>query len=422
MTVFLIRAVISTLLLSAGWKVYGQWSAARILRSSTGIADLQQAIRSDPDEPELHFRVGILHRDQLQYLNLAESRKHLETAVRLNPHNWQYWLELGRSYEFLALEAEAERAYLKAVELNPKSAAYRWRMGNFYLRVNKLSATIQHFKDAMGLDPSLRRSSLAMLWDAGVTSEPIENIWPDDAEARLMMVEFLVSRFGDGARRPPWDLLQRKWDKLLKAPPYPSIKQGAFYVQFLLNQNRYEEARTEWVRLADKNNIQDEAFQSRRNAIWNGDFETPIAGAAVDWRYATSDAYTIVQAQTEGVGSSTALRIAFRGKANLDFQDLKQQAIVERGKSYEFSYQFQCQEISTEQGVYFQILDGLKGTLLLETNGMRGSAPWTSFSGTFGVPPTTDVVLIELRRRPSRQIDNLIRGTLWLDSVALKPK
>ena len=271
----LTRLSLSLLLFAAGWETYSQWQALRIWRTMTSIEDLREAIKYDPEEPDYYFQLGVLHRDQLEYLDLPASRKYLERALDLNPHNWRFWLEMGRCYEFSSLAQDAERAYLKATTLNPRSPTYRWRLAHFYLRIKNLQASLDQFKTAITLDPSYRETSLAALWKAGIPSDPIETLWPADLESQLILLTFLVEKSdkGDEGRKPAPDLLKKRWDRLLGSPDSPSLPQAVFYIEHLMRRGQHEEARIEWIRLAGRNGVEDQAFQSRGNHIWNGSFE-----------------------------------------------------------------------------------------------------------------------------------------------------
>jgi hypothetical protein len=39
----------------------------------------------------------------------------------------------------------------------------------------------------------------------------------------------------------------------------------------------------------------------------------------------------------------------------------------------------------------------------------------------FVAPPGTGLVIIRLTRKPSLKFDNLLRGTLWIDQVSIRP-
>ncbi len=98
MTWVLGRVLFSLLLLAVGWKVFYQFAAVQVFLNIPGVEGAQEAIRWDPDGPAYSFQLGLMHRDDLKYLDLVGSRTYFERAVELNPHFWEYWLDLGRSY------------------------------------------------------------------------------------------------------------------------------------------------------------------------------------------------------------------------------------------------------------------------------------------------------------------------------------
>ena len=202
--IWLVRTLLSLLFLGAGWEVYYQWRALEISISASELQDLHEAIRSDPEAPDYYFQLGLIHRDEPEHLDLSASRNYLEKALALNPHNWRYWLEAARCYEFSSLPAEAENAYLKAVSLNPRSAAYRWRLANFYLRSRKLPEALEQLNLTIDLDSSYRLPTLALLWKAEFESGQIETIWPGDLESQLILLSYLVTESAqEGGRRQP---------------------------------------------------------------------------------------------------------------------------------------------------------------------------------------------------------------------------
>lgn len=414
-----IRILLSLLLLVVGWEVYGQWRALQISRAATGVEAIHEAIRYDPEEPDYYFQLGILYRDQLEYLDLSASRKYLERALDLNPHNWRYWLEIGRCYELLDLLKDAEKAYVEATALNPRSAAYRWRLAHFYLRTKNLPASLEQPRTAMKLDPSYRQTSLAVLWKAGVETDSIEAIWPRDLESQLLLLRFLVekSKHDGEERQPTTDLLGRRWNELLGSPGDLSIARAIFYIDYLMSQQRHQEARLQWIRLARRNGMEDRSFQNKENFIWNGNFENPVTSTGLDWKLSPAQAFTIVQSEKEGLQSSTALRIRFHGTENIDFHGLKQQVLVQPGRVYEFSFHARSQRISSEQGLYFQVVAASTGKLLAETEPILGTTSWKHYSAPFRVPAKSHRISVALRRRRSRRIDGSLRGSVWLDEV-----
>jgi len=412
------RVLLSLLILAAGSKVFCSLVALQIARAVPGPFGLNEAIRWDPQGPEYFFELGVLYRDQLESQDLPAARRSFETALNLNPYDWQSWLELGRAYEVSGLSQQAETAYLKAVGLNPRSSSYHWRVANFYIRTGDLEKSYGYLQTALAINPSYRKIGLALLWNAGVAPQEIDRVWPNDTESRLLLLDFLVKN--QGGDHPTADFVDQQWARLLAGEHPPAVTQGVFYPQHLVKTGRYREARIHWIRLAEKNSLLDGPYARKENFLWNGRFEMPFSKAPFDWRVPAPGRFSIARTPKEGVDGTPGLRLDFPGAENIDFRGIQQQVLVEPGQTYEFFFDARSASISTEQGLYFQILDSATGGSLLETEQVLGTTSWKRYSSSFRVGAGTNLLLVVQRRRPSRRIDNLLRGSVWFDTVILR--
>jgi len=399
------RIMLVLMLLGAGWRMVHQLVAFEIARLYPTIEPLRQAIEWDPEGPDAYYLLGRIYANSPQQRDLELARRHLENATKLNPLNWWYWMELAEVYEISGMQPEAEEAYLKAMEINPREADYRWRFANFYLRERELSKALPEFEKAIELEPrEYLETTLALLSKAGVSNDEILGIWPEDKYARLVLMRFLVGR-----EAVDQELLKRQWRKLFEGSAIPTVVEGEFYIRYLLNQERFGEAKQEWIRLNGE-----DAFES---LVWNGEFELPMTGRVLDWK---SDSRRVHPAEEQGGTRDNAeslVRIEFEGKENLNFSGLRQLVIIDEGGDYEFSFRARSEGISTEQGLYFEVV---AGSVLLQTEQILGNTPWTEYSNRFKVPKDQSLVTVRLRRRPSKRIENKLRGTLWLDWVRLE--
>ena len=400
----LARLMSVLLLLFAGWRVFCQLAALEISRLYPTVEGFEQAVRWDPQGPEYHYRLGLIHRDNPEHRDLERSSRYVERATQLSPHTWWYWLELGKSYGVAAESTRAERAYLQAVELNPKDPEYRWTLANFYLREGRLDEALPQFEQTLALNRTdYIQGTLALLWKAGFASDDVLSVWPKDKESRLVLVGFLVEQSKLQALSTPQmtSLIDQQWHELLASPNHPTLVEGEFYVRYLMEKKRFREVRRAWVRLNRR-----DAFETR---IWNGQFGLPLSGRVLGWRRDTS---RITRNEETKV-----LRIEFDGTENVSFNGLQQIVVVEPREKYEFSFRARSEELSTEQGLYFEVVSG---SVLLQTKPVLGTTPWTVYSGRFELPGDTQLVTVRLRRRPSRRIDNKFSGVLWLDWVKME--
>ncbi len=414
----LLRLMIPVLLLAAGWRVFHRLEAEESSRPEEGLQGLERAIRWDPTAPRHHFLMGISLRDLPQFHDPARAREHLERAAGLNPYSWRYRLELARLYELTGRVEEAAGALEKAVELNPRSGPYRWRLANVYLRNDSLTRALPELAAAIEADRSLFQPALDLLLKAGGSFEQADAIWPADRDARLQLLRLACAKGDPAQGGAPLAFLREQWRRLEEAPEPPTVQEGAFYLEHLLRRKAFAQARQRWIELARRNGIEDPSFRAGRNLVWNGDFERPLTQGPLDWRLASSTAYSIELAEGEGFQGSTALRIDFKGLENLNFSGVGQQVVVEPGLEYELGFRLRSEDLTSEQGIYLEVVEAGGSRRLLETEPVLGTTSWTAYGGKLYLSEGS-TVWIRLRRKPSQRIDNLLRGRLWLDDVRL---
>jgi len=78
------------------------------------IAQLRQAVETDPEDPEIQTHYGRL---QLLAMDYAEAEPHLERAVALSPDDPQVWLDLASLYQKGGDVLRAAQARARAAEL-----------------------------------------------------------------------------------------------------------------------------------------------------------------------------------------------------------------------------------------------------------------------------------------------------------------
>jgi len=138
------------------------------------IEVLNQAIALDPDLAEAHFRLGIAYaliemRDASEIIGdgnsiatnekprsvqaferAAEAYKKLIAA---NKEDHAAYFNLGRAYNKLNEDEDAEAAFRKAVELHPEDTEYQTALGEILIKLAKYREAIPPLKKAIELDP-----------------------------------------------------------------------------------------------------------------------------------------------------------------------------------------------------------------------------------------------------------------------------
>ena len=452
----LLRVLLLVAMALSGWQVLQRSQALDLASPRNGVVGLQQAAERDPNYSRAQFLLGIVRRDLPGSEDLDAAARHFAQAVGLNPYSWRYRLEQSRALELAGSLEEAQEALTEAVRLNPRSGAYRWRLANFQLRHGSQESAVQEIGAAIALDPSLQPPALAILLKLGLGFGPIEEIWPTDRSSRLRLLRGLcmaasprlidaagskstieaaesapnieaadsVPNFEAAGPVPAGEeagVSRTLWNHLLASDPPLSMNEGRFYLQYLLDNGQSAAAREAWLELANGNELHDSEFESGGNAVWNGDFEHPLQGRPQGWTLGRSDHFRAKLVRNEGVDGSTALRIEFLGKENLSFAAVSQNLVVEPGMKYQLTAQVRAEEISTDEGLFLELLEKSSGRVLFSTDPVRGTQDWKEELGVIQISDTEEGLVFRLRRRPSRMLDNKIRGKIWLDKVSLEP-
>ncbi|HCF56797.1 MAG TPA: hypothetical protein DFS52_02215 [Myxococcales bacterium] len=156
------------------------------------VAEYQEAIELEPDYPDAHLNLGLTYadlgqvepamkelqlaislnpRDALPRQELAElcmdegdyrsAIAQLKEVVRLEPDTFEAYLDLGICYAQKGFYAEAERAYLRAQELNEGDLLLNYNLAALYALWNKPKEALEHLGKALASDGAKVRDWLA---------------------------------------------------------------------------------------------------------------------------------------------------------------------------------------------------------------------------------------------------------------------
>ncbi len=145
----------------------------------------------------------------------------------------------------------------------------------------------------------------------------------------------------------------------------------------------------------------------------NARFQEAPSGTPFDWTLAARAGVEFIRRD--------GLEVHFLGQENVSAAGLGQITAVEPGR-YRFSAEVSADNITTDEGTFFQITDAENGGRLnLETQPMLANRSRAWISMDFTVPAGTRIVQIGLTRRPSLKFDNKLAGTLHIYRISLVP-
>jgi len=183
------------------------------------------------------------------------------------------------------------------------------------------------------------------------------------------------------------------------------------FCELLIHQKMLEEATEVW-----------EAWTGRPpEGAYNGGFEEEPLQSAFGWRLRAPSGVQVRRTSEFPYAGRYALHIEFSGKANVDFHHVSQIVPVLGGRAYRLSFAQRGENLTTDQGVFLQVLGRDCRGLLAEGEAIQGSLPWREEILEIQVPEGCHALMLRIRRVESLKFDNKISGDYWLDEVELIP-
>ena len=148
--------------------------------------------------------IGAVYRDAGDYASAAE---YYRLATKESPDFDLAYNSLGSSLSRLGRDSEAERALLKALEINPGLASAQSNLGLVYLRKGRVDEARRRLLDATRLDPTLKAAwdNLArlgiMTQDAAIARTALERVIALDPGDAFAHWNLAIVYGGDPERR-----------------------------------------------------------------------------------------------------------------------------------------------------------------------------------------------------------------------------
>jgi len=375
----------------------------------------KKAAELEPGNASYWLHLGVYHETVLfpsdERRALAEFRK----AALANPHSAEVWLHIARASENSGDPAAARAAYQKARLCHPISAVVAWRYGSFLIRQADLPEAYPEIRRSIQADPSLTLSAISQFWEAGQDARQIlDGLEPVSARVYFTALQFFISQ-----RQA--DATLAVWHRILDRRLTFEMQQAVPLVNELIRQDRIDDAVLTWREALLATHWPVDA-QTAGSLIFDGKFEHDTLNGGFAWRMnPTSGAQYAFDGGVTHSGARS-LRVTFNGSANPDFAQIQQYVAVEPARRYRFSAFLRAAGITTESGVGFEVEDARDPHVLNQfTPALTGSHPWTAAEVEFTTGPSTRLLLISLRRKPSQRLDNKLSGTVWVDDVTLAP-
>ena len=384
------------ILIGAGILVYrtgNLFIAAWITRNGTlDPAIYERAIRYDPKNADYHFILAQIYNHSTPYLNPLRAQQEYEAAARLNPDRANHWGELSKYYEQAGDTARSRQAMQMALEKDPHYAQTHWAAANLYLRLGDLQPADLELRQTADLDVSYLEQVLDLGWHFYQNPRKIMDTYvPNTKDANLIALNYFVARRDQDGAALAWDRLRTF--KTTTRERFP-------YVDHLVSIGMPQAA---WEIFSSNNKVDASGF-------FNPGFETDPMNGGFDWRFTSWANARARRDATMARDGLASFLVTFNGKENVDYSQLWHWLPVRKGASYNLRFWMKTEAVSTDEGMFVEI-DGRASEKQI------GSNDWKQVDIPFTA--RTELVTVRLRRVPSKKLDNLLKGKVWVDGFSL---
>ena len=411
------RAVYSAVLVSAclfyvgtlALQVVGEW-----LRTHPSTENLSRGTRLIPANGALWAEYARHLLILSQGLQSPEAVTAYRRAAVLNPFDLYNWDGLATAYEQMAESEKAEAALRSSLVAIPNSPHLAWRFANFLVQQGRGEEALPYLRTAAAYHWDFRAPAFDLSWKLLADPERIlRDVVPSETAIQADYLLFLIRTRRLAEAYPVWSRIRK-----VRTPSFISV--GHSYVESLATAGMGQEAARVWNEI-----LQDTDRSGAKppgESLTNGDIEYSLFGAGLGWRLIKSAGYQISLDELEVHHGNHSLRVIFDGSANLDFAGVQQWVPVSPNRRYRFSGYLKTENISTDSGLRFSISSVAtppQERFVHWTENRLGTMPWTQEQLDFATGPNTHVILISLRRLPSRKLNHMLQGKVWMDSVSL---
>jgi Tfp pilus assembly protein PilF len=401
--------LILTAIALAAMYYFAKWNFADQVSTATNIVEMADlTTRMAPGDPQTHYAAAVLYEKTFLPDDLERSMAEYEIATALAPHNFLFWLELGKARERSGDIDGAESALRKALELAPNYSVVQWPLGNVLLRQGKTDEGFAEIRKALAGNPMYAVPAVnaaAQIFD-GNTSE-IRRAIGDNANVNAALVGWL-------AGRKQLDEAVKIWNSLPADERKTTLKENgnALFGQ-LVGAKEYGLAAGVFA---------DDPAQIKRGTMRNGDFESPIKaqGASLfEWQIADGPQPQIVISDGQKHGGSHSLWLVFNSRLASEFRQVSQTVVAEPGRSYIFEA-FYKEDLNGSGAMRWEILDAVDGKVLAATDPTANTPEWQRMQVKFMVPQTSDAVIVRLALVNCASEVCPMSGKVWFDDLNLK--
>jgi Tetratricopeptide repeat len=378
---------------------------------------LESAVRLESENPNYWYTLGRFQQYNLEQPNAAGAENSYRKAIALNPYATEAWLDLGTAYELDGKAAEARAAYLQAQKSYPTSAEVSWRYGNFLLRQGEQTQAYTELRRAIEADPQRGAAAFSRAYRADPNIDvllrellpPMQRVYVDVIWEALSEKQLAVAK--------------TVWAQLLTIHPHLQLREINRLVTELLYAGEFSEARRVWDQGTATINLPP-LYQPKGTVVWDPSFESNINNVTFSWVFPSIlQGTTFSLDKSEKLSGRQSLRLSFDGQHDPTLEVPCTQTIVQPGTTYHFSGWIKTNALKSDQGIGFRLRSiGEGAPEVTNTQQVHGTSPWTDIEQDWTAGLGIHRLQICVARDPSANPDARISGTAWIDDVNLLPR
>ena len=391
--------------------------AAAILAHSFHLSRLRRAAQIDPENPEIHRKLGLYYLDSIESLNPRLAAGQFRLATQLSPFEATGWSELAEACESSGTDGCADQAFDRALKLSPMTPSSYWNSALHFMMTGRTGKALPYFRRLLELNPDYCIAVLQLCSRSLEDTDFIlQKVYPNPSSTRLKVdyINFLIAHRKD-------DLAYVVWTRGLASNSSLRFSSIAPFLDTLLHFGRVGKAQTVWQDLERLAIVQKPPTAEPENLVFNSGFERVPLNAGFDWRVQASP-YLFIDFESSGAyRGAHCLRVDFTASRNDEFEPVYQFVPVLPNQMYYLSAYVRSESITSDSGPRLRVVDPECPTCLDEaTPPALATSSWHPVSLTFSTGADTRLIRLSVWRPRSRSFPFEITGTFWLDAVSLK--
>jgi len=389
------------------------WKGISLYQTNLSRETLLRAIRTIPSNPDPYYRLGLFYQWDMRNGDLGESLKYHKEAIKRNPLEQEYWLNVARIYVRGGERQASEWALENAIRVFPTSYQGRWAIGNLLLQQGAIEKALPHFSYILANYPSQTPLIYAMFRKIIPNSDFIlEKLVPKDPSS---LRQYLANLYEVGDKAAA----QKAWEEKSLFDYKADRNETLRHIEFLISCGELNEAFQIW-----KARLREEGLplSSESDLVTNGGFEKEkILGGGFDWKIENVPGVEISLDPSTSLEGKRSLKIVFHGKENINFHSVYQFVSLKPDTEYILKANMKTQAVTTKSGPKIEI-SGIGPAFYKASESLVGDNEWKELTVAFRNPPQSQGGLVRIRRERTDKFDRYISGTVWIDNVSLKEK